>query len=89
MAVAPVECFRIPGVDCWFWSNDHDPAHFHAELAGKWEVAVCILPDADPVIVLKYGKRLPGSYRKALLAAVAEHRQELLGEWERKVCSWR
>jgi hypothetical protein len=35
-----VECFEIPGVYCWFWSNDHDPPHFHAKREGEWEIRV-------------------------------------------------
>lgn len=33
-----VACFKIPGLSCWFWSNDHDPPHFHAKKEGEWEI---------------------------------------------------
>lgn len=33
-------CFEIPGLSCWFWSNDHDPPHFHAKKEGEWEIRV-------------------------------------------------
>ena len=40
-----VECFEIPGLTCWFWSNDHNPPHFHAKKNGEWELRVRFLED--------------------------------------------
>jgi hypothetical protein len=33
-----VKCFEIPGLYFWFWSDDHDPPHFHAKRRGEWEL---------------------------------------------------
>jgi hypothetical protein len=35
-----VACFEIVGLTCWFWSNDHDPPHFHVKRQGEWEYKV-------------------------------------------------
>lgn len=38
--MAKIDCFQIPGLYCWFWSNDHDPPHFHVKRNGEWEIKV-------------------------------------------------
>ena len=35
-----VACLEIPGLTCWFWSNDHNPPHFHVKREGEWELKV-------------------------------------------------
>jgi hypothetical protein len=39
-AIPKVESFEISGLSCWFWSNDHDPPHFHVKKHGEWEIKV-------------------------------------------------
>jgi len=81
--VPKVESFVIDGLRLWWWPNDHEPPHFHAERPGEWEVRVLFLSDQ---IETKWG-RPRGSRLKALRAQTANHRAELLLEWERKVIS--
>ena len=40
-----VESFSVPGVECWFYSNDHRPPHFHARRRGEWSVRVFFLEE--------------------------------------------
>jgi hypothetical protein len=30
-----VESFELVGLVCWFWSNDHNPPHFHVKKEGE------------------------------------------------------
>ena len=41
--MAKLECFAIPGIELWFFSQDHSPPHFHAKRKGQWEVQVYFL----------------------------------------------
>lgn len=34
--MAKIDCFAIAGLEFWFWSNDHNPPHFHVKRAGEW-----------------------------------------------------
>jgi hypothetical protein len=45
--MATVRAFSAPGLKLWFYSNDHEPPHFHAKHTGQWEVKVYFLEDAD------------------------------------------
>jgi hypothetical protein len=54
--MAKVDSFAIPGLECWFWSNDHDPPHFHVKRAGEWELKVNFLEDED-LFELEWGGR--------------------------------
>ena len=38
-----VDCLSIDGVECWFWSQDHRPPHFHAKKPGEWHFRVWFL----------------------------------------------
>jgi hypothetical protein len=80
-----VESLRIQGVECWFNSQDHRPAHFHARRRGEWEVRVFFLLREEEMLE-HVTKRFIGSRHRALLCKAArEKRAELLIEWERKV----
>lgn len=83
--MAKVDCFTIPGLYCWFWSNDHDPPHFHAKQDGKWEIKVKFAEGDDGMFVKKWGNSPSGKTLRQLKAAVTRHRAALLAEWEAKV----
>ena len=82
-----VECFHIEGVKCWFWSQDHRPPHFHAKKRGEWHFRVWFLQREAMMLERQPGPRgrISAADRKALQQMVADHRAELLQEWERKV----
>ena len=80
-----VEAFQLAGCRCWFYSDDHRPAHFHASSPGEWEARVYFLLEPPQVEVVLELKRLPGRMRRALLSMAKEYRAELLEEWSKKV----
>lgn len=81
--MAKLKCFSIAGMKLWFWSNDHLPPHFHAKIEGAWEVAVRFLEGEENMFEIKWRRRpFRSHHRKTLLQMVAEHRAELLQEWE-------
>lgn len=80
-----IECFEIPGLYCWFWSNDHDPPHFHVKRQGEWEIKVKFLENDDQMFEHEWGN-MPGSkVLRQLKKVVVNHRTALLAEWELKV----
>lgn len=81
--MATVEAFEIAGLKMWFWSNDHDPPHFHAKRSGEWEVKVRFLFEpADMVEIVWSEKKPPSKTLKSLTALAEEHRAALLAQWE-------
>ena len=84
-----VESFSVPGVECWFYSNDHRPPHFHARRRGEWSVRVFFLEEEARMIEVIGDSSAGPSRRQArqLLSLAKAHRAALLGEWERKVLS--
>lgn len=80
-----VQAFEISGCRCWFYSDDHRPAHFHASSPGEWEVRVYFLLDPPELEQIFSVKRVPGAIRRRLLQAAATHRDQLLLEWSEKV----
>ena len=83
--MAKLRCFSIGGMDLWFWSNDHEPPHFHAKRKGEWETAVFFLESEGSLFEMKWQKKPFSSHdRKTLLKMVKEHRAELFAEWESK-----
>lgn len=83
-----VDCFTIEGVTCWFWSQDHRPPHFHAKKRGQWHVRVWFLREETTMLeqMSELQGRISTHDRRTLQRMAAGHRDELLGEWERKVC---
>jgi hypothetical protein len=83
--MALVKCFGIAGLYLWFPSNDHLPPHFHAKRRGEWEICVNFLVAAGDEMfrVVWMSGQLSKQDRKVLVEAVAEHRTELLREWEK------
>ena len=84
-----VTSFSLAGIQCWFWSLDHRPPHFHAKKDGQWHVSVYFLRLTDQMIERRPGPRgvLIAKDRNALCDMAKQHREELLAEWERKVSS--
>ncbi len=62
-----VESFQIAGCRCWFYSDDHRPAHFHARSPGEWEVRVYFLLEPPQVEVVLEVNRLPGRFGELCL----------------------
>ena len=83
-----VEAFEIAGLDCWFISHDHLPAHFHVRRPGEWEARVFFLLCTQDNLVLeaKWGTEPSKRQRRAILKAILATRDVLLREWEEKVC---
>lgn len=80
-----VESFQIHGCRCWFYSDDHLPAHFHASAPGEWEARVFFLLEPPQMELVFAIKRVPGGIRRRLLTLAKEHRESLLREWSEKV----
>ena len=58
--MATVAAFRIEGLKLWFWSQDHEPPHFHAKRAGEWEVKVqFMLAPANMIEVECWSRKRP------------------------------
>lgn len=82
-----VDAFSIPGCDCFFWSGDHGPPHFHVKKPGEWEVRV-YFHEATPAIEIKWSRRrFPATMARQIERLVVEHRQALWCEWSEKVVS--
>lgn len=80
-----VDCFRIEGCRCWFFSHDHLDPHFHAKATGQWEVRVFFLEE-PPQLEVKFALSRISSARERQLRDLARiHRAALLEEWTRKV----
>ena len=77
-----VKCFEIPGLYCWFWSNDHDPPHFHVKKNGEWELTVKFLENS--MFEMKWGKEPKAKVLRKIAANVIANRVALLLEWEDK-----
>jgi hypothetical protein len=81
--MATVRAFSVPGLKLWFYSNDHEPPHFHAKRTGEWEVKIHFLEDVDGMIEVKWQlSPPPAKVLKNLAALAEEHREALLAEWE-------
>ncbi len=85
-----VEVFTIDGVELWFNSADHDPAHFHVNKSCKWEIRVNILATTNQTLVYTFkwprtGASVSGKLQKLLRQATVQHRAVLVAEWEAKV----
>jgi hypothetical protein len=81
--VATVRAFRVPGLKIWFWSQDHEPPHFHAKREGEWEMKVHFLRVPGEMLELVWADRRPPRRILQQLACLAEeHRLALLEQWE-------
>lgn len=81
--MATVRAFGFDGVKAWFWSNDHEPPHFHAKRRGEWEVKVHFLLDPSEMVEFVWCEKAPSKkVLKELVSCAEEHRAELLEQWE-------
>jgi hypothetical protein len=80
-----VACFEIAGLSCWFWSNDHDPPHFHAKREGEWELRVKFSEGEAQMFEMVWGEVPKAKVLRQLAEAVTENRENLLAEWEANV----
>jgi hypothetical protein len=82
-----LKSFSIAGVEMWFWSNDHNPPHFHAKIKGAWEVKVHFLkaPEGGMFEFVWQKQTFLSKHRKALAKHAEGYRFQLHQEWEQKV----
>lgn len=80
-----VACFQIAGLNCWFWSNDHDPPHFHVKRDGEWELKVKFAEGEEEMFELQWGDTPGARVLRDLAINVKKNRVKLLEEWEAKV----
>lgn len=81
--MATLRPFEILGLKLWFWSEDHEPPHFHAKRTGEWEVKVNFMRAPEEMIELVWADKSPASRVLRELTQLAEqHRVELLEQWE-------
>ena len=83
--MAKVDCIEIPGLVCWFWSNDHNPPHFHVKRTGEWELKVTFQADVSEMFELQWGDQPSGKVLRKIAKAVESNRAALLAEWQEKV----
>ncbi len=85
-----VDCFKLSALLCWFNSNDHLPHHIHVQKGRDWEIRVYFLRSTKKTLSfdIKWQSTKHGPTAKdikEILAAVLEHREQLLDEWQLKV----
>lgn len=87
-----VDCLSVTWGNCFFYSSDHRPQHFHVECTSEdWEIRVMIETTTEGV--LDYNFKFPKSrkeaiaskYQKELRALVVKYRETLMKEWTLKV----
>ena len=87
--MATLRSFSIAGLKLWFYSNDHEPPHFHAKRKGEWELRLKFLETGEAMFELKWRKSpktaVSAQDKKKLIEMVEKHRFEILQEWEEKV----
>jgi Domain of unknown function (DUF4160) len=86
--MAKVTSFSIVGMKLWFYSNDHEPPHFHAKRDGEWEYKVKFLEPVNNMFELVRSAKkaqMARTDRELLRALVERHRLQILREWEQKV----
>lgn len=86
--MAKLTCFGIAGMLLWFYSNDHEPPHFHAKRRGEWEYKVNFMLPPGEMFELVWSKKkaqMSKGDRQLLAQMVEQHRFEILREWEEKV----
>jgi hypothetical protein len=80
--MAKVTAFTIPGLTIWFWSNDHEPPHFHVKRRGEWVVKVKFLLNAVNMIEVVGGKPKSKAL-KQIIKLTEKHRSELFEQWQK------
>lgn len=81
--MAIVRAFEIGGTRMWFWSDDHEPPHFHAKKTGEWEVTVRFMLGPAQMIEVKWAEKSPSRrLLREICAKAEEHRVELFEQWQ-------
>ncbi len=80
--LATVTAFQIPGLKIWFWSNDHEPPHFHVKRRGEWEVKVTFMLAPSEMIEVLGSVKPSQRQLKALTELAVAYRLELLEQWQ-------
>ena len=75
-----LEAFSVPGCECWFYTGDHGPHHFHVGVA---DVRVLFMHEPVENQVKFAVKRIPARLLRRVLARAAENRGKLMKEWDR------
>lgn len=83
-----VEAFTISGLVLWFWSDDHEPPHFHVKRVGEWEMRVNFLETTTDALSyqMKWGTCPSARLLARIARQVVDDREALLAEWELKTC---
>ena len=86
-----LQSFKIDGLDLFFNSNDHNPAHLHVRKLGAWEIRVYILfcskeDGLDFTAVYPPNPQISSKEKNKILKLVLENKSKLLIEWKQKVC---
>lgn len=81
---------QLTGVKILFYSDDHEPVHFHVIKKGEWEIKVlfrlCTADHLEYEVTWTQKTAGPASKDlKRLREYVQEHRISLDREWETKV----
>ena len=92
LLVGDVEAFAIPGLKCYFGSNDHYPHHFEVYKRGDWLIRVFFIRTTRKRgLNWEYKgrgwKQGPSRAEEdTLLTLVLKNKKRLLREWNTKVC---
>lgn len=86
-----VDAFCLPGLKCYFGSEDHYPQHFEVLRRGQWRIRVFFLQtNRKRGLSFEY-KKTPHTAdvspqdQATLLDMVLTHKRRLLREWNSKV----
>ena len=79
-----VTSFALAGLFLWFNSDDHLPAHFHAERTDEWELRVFFLRDPVEMFEVRWtsGRGPAAADLRDLAKLVVANRVDLLAEWQ-------
>lgn len=87
-----VDSFKIPGCECIFRSEDHNPPHFHVKhKQDGWEIRVFIATTTEKKLEYEFKvpssrkKPIPSDLQKDIRKEVVSKRVELMKEWDSKV----
>jgi hypothetical protein len=89
--VGDVDAFAIPGLKCYFGSEDHYPQHFEVLRRGEWRIRVYFLRTSNKNgLVFDYKKaprraEVSPADRDVIFAMVMQHKRRLRREWNAKV----
>ena len=81
-----IAAFNLAGLTMDFYTNDHDPPHFHVIKAGHWKIKVhftqCTERYLDYILLVDKRGSPDSKTLRMILRQVLAHQHELLEEWE-------